>query len=49
MHIATNDFDRLPEFIHIVGKTAMNAEREEYLRAAPYQRTPEWQHRQGSG
>ena len=43
--IAINGFDRLPELIWIVVNAAMQAERQQYLGAAPYQRTPEWQDR----
>jgi putative transposase len=41
--IAANGFDRLPELIRIVVNAAMQAERQQYLGAAPYQRTPERQ------
>jgi putative transposase len=41
--IATNGFAHLPELIRIVVNAAMQAERQQYLRAAPYQRTPERQ------
>ena len=40
-HIAANGFDQLPELIRIVVNAAMQAERQQYLGAAPYQRTPE--------
>jgi hypothetical protein len=38
--IASNGFDKLPELIRIVVNAAMQAERQQYLGAAPYQRTP---------
>jgi transposase-like protein len=41
--IATNGFDQLPELIRIVVNAAMQAERQQYLGAAPYQRTPDRQ------
>ncbi len=41
--IAANGFDQLPELIRIVVNAAMQAERQQYLGAAPYQRTPERQ------
>lgn len=41
--IAANSFDKLPELIRIVVNAAMQAERQQYLGAAPYQRTPERQ------
>jgi len=41
--IATNGFDQLPELISVVVNAAMQAERQQYLRAAPYQRTPDRQ------
>ena len=41
--IAANGFDKLPELIRIVVNAAMQAERQQYLGAAPYQRTPERQ------
>lgn len=41
--IAANGFDTLPELIRIIINTAMQAERQQYLGAAPYQRTPERQ------
>jgi hypothetical protein len=41
--IATNGFDQLLELIRIVINAAMQAERQQYLEAAPYQRTPERQ------
>ena len=41
--IASDGFDRLPELIRIVVNAAMQAERQQYLGAAPYQRTPERQ------
>lgn len=44
--IATQGFDFLPELIRIVINAAMQAERQQYLRAAPYQHTPE---RRGHG
>jgi putative transposase len=46
--IAANGFDKLPELIRIVVNAAMQAERQQYLGAAPYQRTPERQD-QGNG
>lgn len=39
--IATSGFDKLPELIRIIVNAAMQAERQQYLGAAPYQRTPE--------
>jgi putative transposase len=44
--IASQGFEVLPELIRIVINAAMQAERQQYLRAAPYQHTPE---RQGHG
>lgn len=41
--IAVNGFDKLPELIRVVVNAAMQAERQQYLGAAPYQRTPERQ------
>jgi putative transposase len=41
--IAANGIDKLPELIRIVINAAMQAERQQYLGAAPYQRTPERQ------
>jgi len=41
--IAVNGFDKLPELIRIVVNAAMQAERQQYIGAAPYQRTPERQ------
>ena len=41
--IAANGFDQLPELIRIVVNAAMQAERQQYLGAAPYQRTPDRQ------
>src|SRR5512137_2254310 len=41
--VAANGFDQLPELIRIVVNAAMQAERQQYLGAAPYQRTPERQ------
>jgi len=41
--IATQGFDKVPELIRIVVNAAMQAERQQYLGAAPYQRTPERQ------
>ena len=41
--IATQGFDKLPELIRVVINAAMQAERQQYLGAAPYQRTPERQ------
>ena len=41
--IAAHGFDKLPELIRVVVNTAMQAERQQYLGAAPYQRTPERQ------
>ena len=46
--IAANGFDQLPELIRIVVNAAMQAERQQYLGAAPYQRTPE-RHDQPNG
>jgi len=39
--IAAQGFDVLPELIRIVINAAMQAERQQYLRAAPYQHTPD--------
>jgi transposase-like protein len=39
--IAANGFDQLPELIRVVVNAAMQAERQQYIGAAPYQRTPE--------
>jgi putative transposase len=39
--IANQGFDVIPELIRIVLNTAMQAERQQYLRAAPYQHSPE--------
>ena len=39
--IASQGFDVLPELIRIVINAAMQAERQQYLGAEPYQRTPE--------
>jgi transposase-like protein len=39
--IAEHGFEALPELIRIVVNAAMQAERQQYLNAAPYQRTPE--------
>jgi putative transposase len=39
--VAERGFDVLPELIRIVFNTAMQAEREKFLGAAPYQRSPE--------
>ena len=41
--IATQGFEVLPELIRIVVNAAMQAERQQYLGAAPYQHTPERQ------
>jgi putative transposase len=41
--ISASGLDGLPEFIRIVVNAAMQAERQQYLGAAPYQRTPERQ------
>ena len=41
--IAAQGFDVLPELIRIVINAAMQAERQQYLRAAPYQHTPDRQ------
>ena len=41
--IAAHGFDKLPELIRVVVNAAMQAERQQYLGAAPYQRTPERQ------
>jgi transposase-like protein len=43
--IAANGLDQLPELIRVVVNLAMQAERQQYLGAAPYQRTPERQDR----
>jgi len=39
--VSQKGFDILPELIRIVVNAAMQAERQQYLKAAPYQRTPE--------
>ena len=39
--IASQGFDVLPELIRIVINAAMQAERQQYLRAAPYQHSPD--------
>lgn len=39
--IAAQGFDVLPELIRIVITAAMQAERQQYLRAAPYQHSPD--------
>ena len=39
--IAAEGFDFLPELIRIVINAAMQAERQQYLKAAPYQHTPD--------
>jgi putative transposase len=39
--ITAEGFEALPELIRIVVNAAMQAERQQYLNAAPYQRTPE--------
>lgn len=39
--VSTQGFDLLPELIRIVVNAAMQAERQQHLKAAPYQRTPE--------
>lgn len=39
--IAAQSFDVLPELIRIVINAAMQAERQQYLRAAPYQHSPD--------
>ena len=44
--IAAQGFEFIPELMRIVINAAMEAERQHYLRAAPYQHTPE---RQGHG
>jgi transposase-like protein len=41
--IAAHGLDHLPELIRVVVNAAMQAERQQYLGAAPYQRTPERQ------
>ncbi len=41
--IAANGFDQLPELIRVVVNAAMQAERQQYLGAAPYQHTPDRQ------
>ncbi len=41
--IASQGFDFLPELIRIVINAAMQAERQQYLKAAPYQHTPDRQ------
>ena len=39
--VSQHGFDVLPELIRIVVNAAMQAERQQFLKAAPYQRTPE--------
>ena len=39
--VSQQGFDILPELIRIVVNAAMQAERQQYLKAEPYQRTPE--------
>jgi putative transposase len=39
--VASQGFEVLPDLIRIVVNAAMQAERQQYLNAAPYQRTPE--------
>ena len=39
--IAAQGFDKLPELIRIVVNAAMQAERQQYLGAAPYQHSPD--------
>jgi len=39
--VSTQGFDVLPELIRVVVNAAMQAERQQHLKAAPYQRTPE--------
>jgi transposase-like protein len=41
--IATQGLDVIPELIRVVVNAAMEAERQQYLKAAPYQHTPERQ------
>lgn len=41
--IATQGFDVIPELIRVVVNAAMEAERQQYLKAAPYQHSPERQ------
>jgi transposase-like protein len=41
--IATQGLDVIPELIRVVVNVAMEAERQQYLKAAPYQHTPERQ------
>lgn len=41
--IAAQGFDALPELIRIIIKTAMQAERQKHLRAAPFEHSPERQ------
>jgi putative transposase len=41
--IAANGFEQLPELIRVVVNAAMQAERQQYLGAEPYQRTPKRQ------
>ena len=41
--IAAHGFDKLPELIRVVVNAAMQSERQQYLGAASYQRTPERQ------
>ncbi len=42
-HLATDGLAALPDLIRIIINTAMQAERQTYLRAAPYERSPERQ------
>ena len=39
--VSQQGFDVLPELVRIIVNAAMQAERQQYLKAAPYQRTPE--------
>jgi putative transposase len=39
--VAESGFDCVPELLRVIFNTAMTAEREKYLGAAPYQRSPE--------
>ena len=41
--IATQGFDALPDLIRVVINTAMQAERQKYLRAAPFEHSPDRQ------
>jgi putative transposase len=40
-HLTTDGFEALPELIRILINTAMQAERQKYMKAGPFERTPE--------